>query len=283
MLDQEELDLVHVSTPPNARLELLRDIERSGVPAAVVEKPVAIQSEDYRALREFAAESSLKVVVNHQLHFHPRRLALANIVREGAIGAVLLVDASAGGNMAYQGTHMLEAVSAFLGDARAVAVFAALSGGQGLEQNEAEHLAPDSCLAQVSFDSGATAFLRCGSNAPRVRQGGESVYYHKRFMVVGDSGRVSWTMWSWRVVIGGLEQSGTIDFHAEDLLGQAALTEAALRWASDDAEVHPLNLELALRDFNIVLGIYASALRREIVQLPVDAPDQLIASLREAL
>ena len=80
-----------------------------GVRSVLIEKPIAVQGEDYRGLLEFSRRSGLKVAVNHQLHFHPRRQALQRFVSDGHIGEVHFVEASSGMNLAYQGTHSLQA------------------------------------------------------------------------------------------------------------------------------------------------------------------------------
>ena len=49
MFEKEQPELVQVSTPPDVRLEVLEAAEAAGVPAAIVEKPLAIQGEDYVA------------------------------------------------------------------------------------------------------------------------------------------------------------------------------------------------------------------------------------------
>lgn len=119
MLEKERPDLVFVNTPPNLRLEILEAAKAAGTPAVVVEKPIAIEGEDFRAIREFAASagaasSGPKVAINHQLHFHPRRQELQSLVAEGGIGEIRFVEASCGMNLAYQGTHSLQAIGAFL-------------------------------------------------------------------------------------------------------------------------------------------------------------------------
>jgi len=94
MLEREKPDLVHINTPPDVRLEIFAAAEKYGVPSVLVEKPIAIQGEDWRAIRDFADGAKTKIAVNHQLHFHPRRQQLQQIVREGKIGAVLFIEAS---------------------------------------------------------------------------------------------------------------------------------------------------------------------------------------------
>ncbi len=51
MLAREKPDLVQVSTPPDARIEIFQAALEAGVPALLVEKPLAIQAEDFLAIK----------------------------------------------------------------------------------------------------------------------------------------------------------------------------------------------------------------------------------------
>lgn len=281
MFEREQPDLVHVNTPPTVRLEIFEAAEAAGVPAVLVEKPLAVQGEDYVAIRDFALTCKTKIAINHQLHFQPRRQFLQRFVADGKIGAVRFIEASARMNLAYQGTHLLQAIGAFNPAAKPISVFAQASGAQGLQETPKHHYAPDRCLVVVDYDNGVSALLRTGENAPSVVDG--PVHLHKRIAVYGTRGHVQWTMWSWEATSDGRLQSGTHDYFEEDALGQAAMTEAMFDWLDDDAQVHPLNIRAALTDFNIILGAYTSALHRLPVDLPVEPERQLIQRLREAL
>jgi hypothetical protein len=212
------------------------------VPALIVEKPLAIEAEDHAAMQAFASTTKIKIAVNHQLHFHPRRAWLQQRVGSGAIGEIRFVDASAGMNLAYQGTHSLEA---------------------------------------IAYEDGARAQLQCGPGAPQV--GREGIHTHKRIAVYGTRGFAHWWMWGWELGVDGRVETGSHEYPEEDVLGQARMTEAMFRWLEEDAAVHPLHLERSLEDFGVILGIYTSALRSEIVELPVTARPGLIAALRGRL
>ena len=282
MFAKEKPDLVQASVPPDARLELFMAAEEAGVPAMIVEKPLAIQGEDYQAIRDFAkSQPRIKIAINHQLQFHPRRQHLQKLVRDGAIGRLRFVEASSGMNLAYQGTHSLQAIGAF-NPARPVTVFGQVSGVKGLQPNKPQHYAPDQSLAAVEYDNGVQASLRCGDNAPRV-VATEPIHKHKRIAVYGERGYVHWTMWGWETLIDGVYDSAEHDYPDEDVLGQAAMCEAMFDWLEDDSAVHPLNLAGALVDFNVILALYASALNHEVVELPYEPEAQLVAKLRKAL
>ncbi len=282
MFEKEKPELVQVSTPPNIRLEVLEAAEAAGVPLAIVEKPLAIQGEDYVALRDFSARKpKIKVAINHQLQFHPRRQRLQKLVADGAIGDLRFVEASSGMNLAYQGTHSLQAIGAF-NPANPITVFGQVAGADGLQPNIKEHYAPDQSLAAVEYDNGLQATLRCGENAPRVPRG-TAIYQHKRIAVYGMKGYVHWTMWGWESFINGVYESGEHEYPDEDVLGQAAMCEAMFDWLEDDSKAHPLNLERALVDFNVILALYASSLKHEVLAIPYEPEADLVDKLRRAL
>ena len=275
-------DLVHVNTPPDVRLEIFRAADEAGIPALVVEKPLAIQGEDLAAMRDFAAHSRVKIAVNHQLHFHPRRARLQQLVQDGVLGDIRFIDAGARMNMAYQGTHTLQAIGAFNPAGKAVSTFAQIGGADGLAETPRRHFAPDRTLATIVYDNDVQALLRCGVNAPHV-DAARPVHQHKRIAVYGTRGSLEWTMWSWRMDIGGQVVGGEHDYGAEDVLGQAALTEAMFDWLDDDRKRHPLNLARSMDDFALMLAIYTSGLTRATVTLPHTPPPELIARMREEL
>ena len=282
MFEKEKPELVQVSTPPNTRLQILEAAEAAGVPLAIVEKPLAIQGEDYVALRDFVAgKPKIKVAINHQLQFHPCRQRLQKLVADGAIGDLRFVEASSGMNLAYQGTHSLQAIGAF-NPANPTTVFGQVSGAAGLQPNVKEHYAPDQSLAAVEYDNGVQATLRCGENAPRVPRG-DAIYQHKRIAVYGMKGYVHWTMWGWETFIDNVYESGEHEYPAEDVLGQAGMCDAMFAWLDDDSKLHPLNLERALVDFNVILALYASSLNHEVVRIPYEPEADLVAKLRGAL
>lgn len=279
MLDKERPDLVHVNTPPDVRLEVFQAAEKARIPAVLVEKPVAVQGEDYVEIVRLARQCATRIAVNHQLHFQPRRQLLQQLVADGGIGEPMFIEASAGMNLAFQGTHALQAIGAFNPRGIPASVFGQVAGDDGLGDTPGRHYAPDHCLASILYDNGVRAQLACGAHAPQV--GREGIHTHKRVAVHGTRGFVHWTMWGWQVGRDGRLDGGQHEYPDEDILGQAGLTESMFDWieAGDGAE-HPLELANALVDFNIILGLYISAMTHAPVALPVSPAPDLIEVLR---
>lgn len=280
MLEEEKPHLLHVVTQPEQRLEFFELAEEFGVPALLVEKPLCLDAADFNAIAAFGEKARTRVIVNHQLRYHPKTLELMEIVRGGEIGEVRLVDGSARLPLAGQGTHVLNLMFAYAGDRRPARIFGQASGGRFWIPH---HPCPDSAVGEMVFDGGIHGLLACGDNAPVVHDPNVS-WMHKRVAVYGTKGFVHWTMNSWELFtpVRGY-QRGEKEYRAEDVLGQAAMTDAIFEWLDDPSRPHHNRLEVSLAESNTVLGLYQSALSRAIVPLPHQPAAGLLEALRAQL
>jgi predicted dehydrogenase len=281
MLDKEKPDLLHVVTQPNVRLEIFRIAEEHAVPAVLVEKPLALDAEDFTAIQAFGERAKLRICVNHQLRYHPKTLELLDLVLGGEIGEVRLIDASARYPLAGQGTHVLNLMFAYAGDKRPIRIFGQATGKRFWIPH---HPCPDSAVGEMVFDGGTVhGLLACGDNAPVVHDP-KIDWMHKRVAVYGTKGFVHWTMNSWELSTPQRGyQRGEKSYAAEDVLGQAAMTDAIFTWLEDDSKPHHNRLEISLAEVNTVLGLYQSALDRAIVELPFIPSGSYLAGFRQAL
>ena len=280
MLDREKPDLLHIVTVPGLRVPLMTIAAEHAVPVAIVEKPIALQGEDWRQIKELGARCKTKFAVNTQLHFHARNLELKRDVAEGRIGDVRCIDVSARSTPLDQGVHVLELTHSYNGFAAFSSVFGQVSGAEELASRQP---APAMAAGCIRFANGVHAVLVCGLCAPRATDN-ESRYHHKRISVYGTRGFVQWTMASWeRQTPEGGYESGTHQYGPEDDLAQARLTEAAFDWLEDERKPHPTRLEHSLAQFNVILGLYTSALDHKPVELPCDPPNGLLDALRARL
>ena len=80
MLEKERPDLLHIVTSPvipnsneRIRYPLMKQVSDHGVPAAIVEKPIAVEGTDWNQIARLAEETKTKFVVNTQLDFHRKK------------------------------------------------------------------------------------------------------------------------------------------------------------------------------------------------------------------
>lgn len=273
MLEKEQPDLVHMSMPPTIRVPLMTRLSEAGVPAVIVEKPICIGADDYKALRELEARSRTKFAVNHQLRYHPRVLDLLGYVQDGGIGEVRFLDASAVLPMAGQGVHVLDLMFAFAGYEPVQTVFGASAGYDDINGT---HPSPRTAESLITFPSGKRGALQAGEGAP-IMAPDQPRHMHKRIAVYGTRGFVHWTMWGWeRTLPDGSVERGEHQYGVEDDLGQANLVNAVYDWIEDDSKVAPTNLKVSLDEWLVILAGYYSTITQSPVDLPFDPPDDLL-------
>lgn len=273
MLEKEKPDVVHLVTPPTLRVELMTKLSDAGVPGVIVEKPICIGANDYKALRKLEENSKTKFVVNHQLRHHSLILEFLNDIKEGKIGEVRFLDASSVLPMSGQGVHVLDLIFAFSGYAEVETVFGASSGYDDINGT---HPSPKTAETLITFKNGIRAALQAGEGAPMFDKSLPN-WGHKRIAVYGTHGFRHWWMY-------GCEKSlsdGTIerlkkDYAEEDMPAQARLTNALFDWLEDDNNISPTNLKTALDEWLVILAGYMSTVEARPVNLPFDPPDDLL-------
>ena len=284
MIREVQPDLIHIVTAPSTRVPLLTMVHELKVPACLVEKPIATEARDWRALVVLEAKSATKFGVGAQVRYHPSLSRCREAVTSGKIGKVRFVDASAVGTICDQGVHVIDWTMSLIGDSPLVKVFGAASGDANLAHPM--HPSPDTTAAKLSFANGVRALWNLGETAPRVLD--DPAYYkHCRVVAYGDQGHVLYEEFGrWEIVSPGEKLWG----HADDLgwaegndQAQAALTDAMFGWLEDDTQPVATNLERSLAQWNAVLGLYASTIWRRPVALPFDPPDSLWEQLGAAL
>ncbi|MCG9126035.1 Gfo/Idh/MocA family oxidoreductase [Candidatus Poribacteria bacterium] len=288
MLEKEKPDLLHIVTAPvlrgtnqRIRYSLMKQASDHNVPAAIVEKPIAVESEDWKQIAGLAEETSTKFIVNTQLNFHPKNLELKQDVADGKIGEIKFIDASARSTPVDQAPHVLQLVSSYIDNSRPTRVLGQIAGK---EQLDSAQPSPMHAAAQAIYDNGLHVSLAFGTGMGTLASEGGGTVTHKRVFVVGTKGFVHWRFSSWeRSTHDGGYEGGPLNYGEQDIQAQGNLTEAAFDWLDDENKVHPTHLKQSLAEFNLLLGIYYSGITNEIIDLPFDPPDGLMASLKESL
>ncbi len=85
------VDVVHLCVPPDLHARLTRECLELGL-AVFVEKPLALASDEARALFELAAARGRVLGANHNAAFHPAFVRLLERAQSGAIGRIEHVD-----------------------------------------------------------------------------------------------------------------------------------------------------------------------------------------------
>ena len=91
LLARERPDVVHVTAPPGAHLELARQAIDAGA-HIYVEKPFTLSAADTRALLDHAEAAGRKVTVGYASFFDPPALRMRELIAAGALGEPVHVE-----------------------------------------------------------------------------------------------------------------------------------------------------------------------------------------------
>ena len=283
MLRKEKPDLVHLVTMPDQWRELMPMVSELGVPACLVEKPIACGVEDWRLLCELEAQTATKFGVGKQYRWHPGLVRCGEVVQRGELGKIHLLDFSCGMNLSAQGTHIIDWAMSLNNDSPIVRVFGTASGSKSLDST---YPAPDTSSCQVLFENGVYGVWNTGFTSPRVMDD-DAIHKHCRVAAYCEGGHVlfeefsGWEIFSKEKIEN--HQTTPDEWRENNDLAQARLTEAMFDWLEDDTRPVGTNLKRALHQFNAVLGIYASAISYKPIDIPFDPPADLDLQLREVL
>jgi predicted dehydrogenase len=278
MIRAEHPDIVHLVTWPDTRVELMTLVSELGVPLCTTEKPLATAVKDWRKLVELEKTSATKFGVCHQLRWQTHLMKCQEALNSGRLGKVLLLDISAGMNIAGQGTHTLNYGMSLMGDVPVARVFA---NAHGWDAADPGHPGPAASEANLIFANGARGLWTSGFISPRCGDPA-TTWQHVRTAAYAERGRVLYEEFAnWEIVgpgeeiergnFGGMEQHGR-----NNLLAQSGFYRAMFDWLEGGPEAGT-SLRKSLHEWAVVLAMYQSALEHRPVDLEgFDPPDDLV-------
>ena len=286
MLSIEKPDLVHITTPPSVRTGPMAEVSAAGTPACTVEKPLAIGVTDWKEIGRLSERTGTRFAVCHQFRWHEDLVRCRKALSGGAMGAVRILDLSAGMNIANQGTHILDYGMALNGDTHVVRVFGETGRGTG---GDPAHPGPDNCSAVLEFANGARGVWVTGETAPRIGDPA-TTWQHVRVAAFAERGWVEWQefgRWtvispegSWQGDYGGTPER----WEEKNLVAQAAFHDAVFDWMEDPSRVPGTNLAQSLHEWKVVLALYHSSVTGKPVDVAsFDPPDDFMERLDEHL
>lgn len=99
MLGESRPDVVHITTPPQAHLELAVQAMKAGC-HAFVEKPLSLDLEQTRTMISVAQETGRLLTVGHSYWLDPVAVDLRNLVAQGRLGDIVHVESWYGYSLA---------------------------------------------------------------------------------------------------------------------------------------------------------------------------------------
>lgn len=98
MLAAEQLDVVHITTPPQSHLALTRKAVAAGA-HVLVEKPLAMDSVESRDIITAVQDAGRKMTINYWPNFDSQAVRFSHMVGQGLLGEVVHLESYFGYNL----------------------------------------------------------------------------------------------------------------------------------------------------------------------------------------
>lgn len=185
MLQHAQLDFISIATKPELREPVVTAAVAAGIKGILCEKPMALSLGEAHRIHSACAENGIPLVINHQKRHLTEWQRLATMCAQGELGTIERIEASSYGNLASQGTHVLDMVLQFGGD---VQPLWAIGQSVGWRDYVGAHAGPRYTLGQFRFPNGAAAYVQMGDEAPQLL-GREDSWMRLQLRVWGTEGR----------------------------------------------------------------------------------------------
>ena len=275
MLRQVKPDVVSICLWTRLHAAVVKDCAAAGVPAIHCEKPMAASWTDALAMARTARKAGAQLTFNHQRRKLPVFQEARRLVRTGAIGRLLRIEAFNPRNILDWGTHVVDLTFKLNGEVAVTRVLGQIDVRQGGKWFD------------LPFEQSAIAWLTFANGVTAVIQSGEPKEMNLGFRLHGTGGTMEiletkphLRLWrqggsDWRTVkvAGDLHTAGTDHMRAvmRDIaagLGRGRTPE--------------LSVDRALRATEVIYAWFESALQRRTIELPLKPTSTNYLTVAEA-
>jgi predicted dehydrogenase len=284
LLERERPDLVSICTWPPLHPEMVEAACAAGVRGIVCEKPMAFDLAGCDCMIAAAERAGTVLVIGHQRRLQPKFTRARAFIEEGAIGAPELFCGIAGGDLLTDGTHTVDALRFFAGDAPVAWVMGSVDlrprevrpemvgrvGFQTSQPGEAYttrygHPVESGAVAMLAFEGGPRATIELGICA---RPG------YQRFILYGAEGaiKVSGDRPAEDEPLLQVRRKGSAGWEVIEGVEEAngfAREISLLLDAIEQGTPHPLGARSARATEEVLMAVFESARRPGRIDLPL--------------
>lgn len=284
MLKTVKPDVMAFVTMPHIRLPLVKLAVKYKVKGLLFEKPMAVSLEEADEIVRLCEAHEIKTIVCHQHKYLNSFLELKKTLDSGELGQITDIRASCQPQASQLGTHYLDYMIWANEGKQIVSCVGHIHGSFYLEDS---HPSPDYVMGQFIFENGVRGLLECGYWAKQTEMyqagfshgSGEPAYWtDDRLMVYGSAG-YAWASCNGKYAVFSPETSPEIRqgdyqdfFKREQFEAQVRYTKEFGEWMMGKREGHDCDVKLAYHGFEVLEGIYSSALDCTRVDFPLILP-----------
>ncbi len=308
MLEAEMPDVVMITTSNVPHAPLTIAAAEFGVRGVYCEKPMAMNLTEARRMVQVCKETDTVLVINHQRRIGPDMLEARRQIEAGAIGKVLRVRGQCAGDILSDGTHVVDSLMWLLGDLQPEWVLGQFH--REIDDAMIERAAVQKSKGQPGqpgyrfghpVENGGMGIIQFPDDGPRMEvfcgDMREDHRIYQDYEIIGTHGRI----WRSGDKVGEnlfiqTAEGGPLCISHGDNWAACALPDSqgkpggwrVLPLPADsptsgipggyerfarailEGEPHPMAGNVALKGFELVMGIYESACLRRKLNFPLD-------------
>jgi UDP-N-acetyl-2-amino-2-deoxyglucuronate dehydrogenase len=261
MLDEEALDIVSIATwhKLHAPLTIAACARRPQV--VLCEKPMAVNLGDCDEMLIAAKRNNVKLAIAHQRRFNATWNEARRLVSEGAIGLPLHIIAKGGQGLLNDCSHYLDMMRYVL-DANAIWVMGNVE--RKTDRLERGVRIEDRSHGVIQFDNNCLGLLL---QELQDRPYPGRTFHGQGGLIQGSDGTIEYDEKTIRLLNGSSAGWEERDVDGEDAsIGQA---RELVQWLDGDIDMHRGEGHNGRAAIEMIMAIYESARRHEVVQLPL--------------
>ncbi|MEI6132183.1 MAG: Gfo/Idh/MocA family oxidoreductase [Bacillota bacterium] len=279
MLAEMNLDVLTIATPNKIHATMTIKAANAGVKGIACEKPIAMNLEEAYAMKAACDLNRAKLIVTHQRRMSAPYITMKRLLDEGAIGQVYLVRGNCAGDALSDGTHTIDSVNYLLGDPKPVSVLSQIhrdlesTSNDGMPGFRFGHPVESGATTVIYFECNVRFELFTGDmhaqnwnlDVPGDKYQDIEVFGTKgRLWRQGDSPQAELRIWDeaggWR----------PIDADETEYSSPHDAVYRELYLHITENKPHTLSVENAIKDHEILMGIYESARLRKRLGFPIN-------------
>ena len=265
MLAQARPDIVSVCTWHLLHPAPTIAAARAGVKGVICEKPMAIGLAAADSMIQACEASGTKLVISHQRRFTKGWEKARQLLQEGVIGQPLFVTNKVAEGLTNWGTHSIDGSRYVLGDPQPQWVMGAVE--RRTDRFERDTPIEDACLGLIHFDGDIQLFIQ----SDLMRAGATA----GSFQIKGSEGMMEVSETQVRLMNAGSRGWQDVEMGigaGDQAIGgntNAAQVRELLSWLAGDVEEHRGSGRQARVTVEIMMGLYESARRKQIIHFPL--------------
>jgi len=256
MVAAEDIDLVSVCTWHSTHADITVAAAEAGA-HVFCEKPMSTSLGAAEAMIEAVERNDVKLTISHQRRFDPVHKKARELVADGVVGEPRVIETGNDGGLLNWGTHLVDMARYLLDDPDHEWAVGHLQ--RQTDRHERAQPIEDCCTGRVCFEDGARLTVETDMPGPGSRDGGLHVHCTEGTITVDLGTSVT--------VAGAGEQQ---EYAPESERSErAAYLDAMVEWMDGDREDHRCSGQRASQTMEILLSIYESVRRNEVIHAPL--------------